>query len=113
MPWLSRYEQDLRRGRVNLREIMMKIAAILTQDHVSPGYSLQELGGISHIWGNAYEIDAQEAEKEFKTDKPILLPDEVVAFACQDGRDKTLLTTKRVVRVDVKGFTGKRVNYRS
>jgi len=116
MPWLPHYKQDLRRGRVDLRAIMMTIAGELTEGPAPPASLLQggAPGGVLDWLGaNAYEVDAAEATETFRTEKPILLPDEEVLFACKTGRDTTLLTSRRVLRVDVQGFSGKRVHYRS
>lgn len=43
----------------------------------------------------------------------ILLPDEMVAMAFKAGRDSFILTSKRILIIDVQGFSGKRVAYNS
>lgn len=62
---------------------------------------------------NAEEINARETERVFKTDFPILQEDETVEMAFRVGRDTTLLTSKRIMRVDVQGITGKSVEYQT
>merc|ERR1711974_154721 len=44
---------------------------------------------------------------------PILQSDESVERAYKCGRDMTVFTTKRILFVDVQGFTGKKVEYLS
>jgi len=120
MPWLSTYKQDLRNGRVDLNEIMAVLSNELSQcrKHPAlPGSFLEEKGPVGDLigWfaGDAYEIDAAKANKEYHEDKPILAKDEEVKFACKASRDTTMLTTKRAILEDVQGLTGKRVQYKS
>ena len=47
----------------------------------------------------------------FHTNPPILQSSETVEMAFKGRRDLLLLTTKRVVKIDVKGLSGKRVEY--
>uniref|UniRef100_A0A7S2AKL3 Bacterial Pleckstrin homology domain-containing protein n=1 Tax=Alexandrium andersonii TaxID=327968 RepID=A0A7S2AKL3_9DINO len=118
MPWLKHYKQDLRSGQVNLRSILQVLGEELMEPpETAPGALLEGAGpwydfrGWLH--GYAYELDPVAANKEFHEDKPLLLPGEEVRFACKVGRDTTLLTQMRALRVDVQGFTGTRVNYKS
>lgn len=56
------------------------------------------------------QIDAKEIEGEFKK-KQVLLQDESVELAFKCGRDSFLLTSHRLLKVNVQGFTGKRAEY--
>lgn len=60
---------------------------------------------------NAKQINNLEAETHFKTKFPILLRDERVEIVFQSGRDFTIFTNVRMLRVDVKGISGKRVEF--
>jgi hypothetical protein len=60
---------------------------------------------------NAKQIEAGEVERMLKTSYPILLENETVTLAFQHGRDTTLFTDKRMVVIDVKGMSGKRIEF--
>jgi hypothetical protein len=74
-------------------------------------------GGINKflekLGGDARQMDTTECEAQFKTEPKILMDDEKVEMAFKCGRDAFLLTSKRILRIDVQGWTGKRVEYRS
>lgn len=64
------------------------------------------------IGNNASQIDAATVESQLKApDVSILLPDESVEMAFKCGRDSFILTTKRILRIDVQGMSGKSVEY--
>jgi len=65
------------------------------------------------IMGDARAIDPKVVEAQLKVDPPILLPDETIDMAFRCGRDTTCLTSRRVLYIDVKGITGKKVHYMS
>jgi hypothetical protein len=65
------------------------------------------------IGGDSRAVDPKIVEAQLKSDPPILLPDETVDMAFRCGRDTVCLTSRRVLKMDVKGITGKRVNYMS
>lgn len=61
---------------------------------------------------DAAQMDATTAEEKLKSGpNRILLPDESVELAFKCGRDSFLLTSKRLLLIDVKGLTGKRIKY--
>jgi len=60
---------------------------------------------------NAKQIDSKDAETYFKTKFPILLRDEVVEIVFKSGRDFTVFTNFRLLKVDVKGLSGKKVEF--
>lgn len=45
--------------------------------------------------------------------KDILIPDETITFAFVSMRDKLIFTDKRIISVNVKGVTGKKIDYSS
>ncbi|KAL3903298.1 MAG: hypothetical protein SGARI_005441, partial [Bacillariaceae sp.] len=73
---------------------------------------------LRHALGNnSVSIDAQEAEEKIRKKEPLLLhKDEMVELAFQsalDPRDKSYLTSHRVLLKDGKGFGSKRKHYTS
>mmetsp|Transcript_8730 Transcript_8730/g.13951 ORF Transcript_8730/g.13951 Transcript_8730/m.13951 type:complete len:662 (-) Transcript_8730:1578-3563(-) len=66
---------------------------------------------IDWLGDNAKQISAPEIEQKFKTEFPILLDDEKVEIAFKSGRDTKTFTNKRVLFVDVKGLTGKKIEF--
>ncbi len=55
-------------------------------------------------------MSTAEAESEVKD---ILIPDETITFAFVSMRDKLVFTNKRIISINVKGITGKKVDYSS
>jgi len=60
---------------------------------------------------NAMQVDARSVEDQFKTTFPILLSDEKVELAFKSGRDTKIFTNRRVLLVNVKGITGKKIEF--
>jgi len=74
-------------------------------------------GGVSSfadlLMGDARAIDPKVVETQLRVDPAVLLPDEIVDMAFRCGRDTTVLTSRRLLHIDVKGLTGSKVNYMS
>ena len=68
-------------------------------------------GALAWFCGDSNQLDAAEVEAKFKAESSILLDDETVEMAFQCGRDSLLLTSKRFLKIDVQGLTGKRIAY--
>ena len=66
---------------------------------------------VDWLGDNAKQVDAGEMENHFKTVFPILLGDEKVELAFKSGRDSKCFTNRRVLLVDVKGLTGKKIEF--
>jgi hypothetical protein len=66
-------------------------------------------------WGrdNNRPLDAIEMNKVFHQSPPLLQTNEVVEMAFKGIRDMILFTTKRVVKVDPKGWSGTSIEYTS
>ena len=62
---------------------------------------------------NCWEIDAAEIDKKLRSDPDILLKEEKVLRAFQSGRDVDAYTNRRMITIDTKGLSGKRVKYKS
>ena len=52
-------------------------------------------------------------EQKFKSEIPVLQADETVELAYKHGRDMFIITTKRVMVIDVQGLSGKKVEFKS
>jgi len=67
--------------------------------------------GLLDIFGSNYaQIDNQEVESRLKSNR-VLLEDEKVELAFKCGRDSFILTSFRILKVDVQGVSGKKVEY--
>mmetsp|Transcript_12428 Transcript_12428/g.27015 ORF Transcript_12428/g.27015 Transcript_12428/m.27015 type:complete len:831 (+) Transcript_12428:168-2660(+) len=68
--------------------------------------------GFLDIFGSNYaQIDNKEVESRLKSNPNILLQDEKVELAFKCGRDSFIMTSHRVMKIDVQGVTGKKVEY--
>ena len=68
---------------------------------------------IAFITDKHLEVDPNAIEEKFKNEIPVLQSDETVELAFKHGRDMFIITTKRIMAVDVQGITGKKVEFRS
>lgn len=63
------------------------------------------------IGDNAKQVNVDDVQEKFTTEFPILLQDEKVELAFTSGRDTKLFTSRRVLLIDVKGLTGKKIEF--
>lgn len=63
---------------------------------------------LSGLFGNAAQVDAQSAQKEFAA---VLVPNEAIQAAFRLVRDMFVFTNKRLILVDKQGMTGNKVEY--
>jgi hypothetical protein len=68
---------------------------------------------MSFLTGDAQAIDPKLVETQLRSDPPVLLADETVDMAFRCGRDTTVLTSRRLLHIDVQGLTGSKVQYMS
>lgn len=87
------------------QEVIDSVPPNMDQKQTTAGNIIDWLGD------NAKQIDAAEVEQKFKTDTPILLANETVQIAFQSGRDTKAFTNKRLLLVNVKGLTGKKIEF--
>lgn len=57
------------------------------------------------------QLDPKEVEMKFKSEFNILMQDESVEMAFKCGRDSFLMTSKRLLIIDIKGLSGNRIQY--
>jgi hypothetical protein len=117
IPELRHIRQDLREGKSDMFQIQMAFANKLlggnTNDriqgvdqrkgHVDPGAAF--FGGSDNR-----PLDAAEVERVYRSNPCLLQNDEYVEMAFRGRRDLVIFTTKRIIDVDVKGLSGKKVN---
>ncbi|KAL7495970.1 hypothetical protein ACHAWT_004317 [Skeletonema menzelii] len=66
--------------------------------------------GIFDLLGSNYtQIDKHELESRLKPS--VLLPQEKVELAFKCGRDSIVMTSMRILKIDVQGITGKKIEY--
>lgn len=68
------------------------------------------MGLLDGLMGNASELDSQELNQEFA---PIMADNEQVELGFKLIRDMFVFTNKRMIIIDKKGITGKKVEYHS
>ena len=64
------------------------------------------------IVGDSIKLDEAILEKEMNT-IGALVPNERIKLAYKCGRDMVICTTKRILYVDTKGLSGKKIEYLS
>lgn len=115
----QRIEQDFRKTKVDLWAVKKCISNKVLGKDDSPLPDIDKRQG--HIdkksswWGrdNNRPLDAVEMNRVFHESPPILQSQEVVEMAFKGIRDIILFTTKRVLKVDPQGWSGKSVEYTS
>lgn len=119
------FAQDLRKGKCDIIAMQSYLAAQIlgAQDGSatlpppmnaeSPEPPGGAQGAMQWLGGDAHEIKAETVNQQLHTNPPILQSDETVEKAYKCGRDMTVFTTKRILYVDVQGWTGQKVEYMS
>lgn len=119
---LYQINQDFRSGKANLWAIQKCLCNHVLGEDKAPlpdvdryeGHKDTKGGFFGLITGlrfNERPIDAVAMTQALRSDPPILQGSEQVEMAFQGHRDITLFTTKRLITIDKKGLTGKRVEY--
>jgi hypothetical protein len=122
--WDNCVKQDLREGKGDIMSIQNFIAHFVigsadgkealknahAQSGKSPGKMDKFLGYISN---NAFCMDPAKMTEALRSDPALLQADESIEAVFKFGRDTFFLTTKRIILVDMKGVTGKSVEYKS
>jgi hypothetical protein len=71
-------------------------------------------GNIMDWFGdNAKQVSVAEVDTIFKTTMPVLLQHEIVELAFKSGRDYTVFTNLRLMRIDVQGVFGQKIEFLS
>ena len=68
--------------------------------------------GLLDLFGSNYaQIDNQKVETQLKSSPNVLIDKEKVELAFKCGRDSFILTSHRILKIDVQGITGKSTEY--
>lgn len=128
MPALPVVHQDFRKGKVDILAVNSVLSArvlggsrpMAAHHPAAPGTDTGSAGTGGSLeetmhWldNNATQIDAAAVDERLHTTNPVLDGDEHVQLAFKVGRDMTLLTTKRILQIDVKGWSGQKIEYKS
>jgi hypothetical protein len=122
---MAKLDIDFRTGRCDIAQINYFLSALIvglpTDKKVDLGRKNYNSGnreanpiksGSFGILGNSWEVDSFEIESKLRKDPCLLLDEEKVLRAFQSGRDIDVYTDRRLIIIDTKGLTGKRVNYK-
>jgi Bacterial PH domain len=109
----------LAKGQVNLFGIQQFLSLAVIKYHMPEGtpdpVPVQQVGMVnaftSWITGDAANADLHKVEARFKTETPVLLQNETVRLAFHTGRDYLVMTDLRILKIDVQGMLGKKVEF--
>jgi hypothetical protein len=123
---MAHVDMDFRTGKADIGQINRFLSALIIglpsdkkvdfgpTDYKSGNQEANPISvGKMGILDNSHEIDADMIDKKLRSDPELLLDEEKVLRAFQSGRDVDVYTTRRMIRIDTKGLTGKRVSYKS
>jgi hypothetical protein len=123
---MAHVDMDFRTGKADIGQINRFLSALIiglpsdkkidfgTKDYKSGNQEANRISaGSGGLLNNSTEIDAEMIDNKLRSDPELLLDEEKVLRAFQSGRDIDVYTTRRLIQIDTKGLTGKRVNYRS
>jgi hypothetical protein len=124
-PGMSYLEFDFQKDKVDLMGVQRYLASrcwLLEKEQAPASVPVQASainmqantslleGYLNWIGGDAVEINASEAQTQLEKAQ-LLLEGEQVTSAFKNGRDSFIFTNSRVLRIDVEGWSGKRVAY--
>jgi len=122
-PWMPRVSHDLRKGQADIMAIQTFLGMqIFGSDDgsltvpVVPAV-VKDPGAfdafLSWVGDDAREVDAVELNARVHSSPPLLQNDEIAVMAFKVHRDTFVVTTKRLLLIDVKGWSGKKIEYLS
>jgi len=115
-------KQDLRKGRADILTIQDFLSHHLfglqdgstTLDYIPEPTKASTMNNFfDFIKDDGIAQDIPKLNQQFHSSTPILQTDESIEVAFKAGRDLFLLTTKRILSIDVQGWSGKKVAYES
>ena len=123
---LAKVDMDFRTGKADIAQLNMFLSGLIIG---LPGDSQVDFGAknlnsgnreANPIQGDSFgllnncrEIDAAAIDTKLRSDPNMLLQEESVHRAFQSGRDVDCYTNRRMIIIDTKGLSGKRVKYKS
>jgi len=115
---LDTISQDFRHGKADLFAIQKVLCNHILGEDTDPltnvDYHEGQVDDQKGFWwfrDNQRPLDAVEMTRVYKSSPPILRGNEVIEMAFKGRRDITLFTNLRVLIIDPKAITGKRVEY--
>jgi hypothetical protein len=126
-PEESCFEIDFNKYAVNMMKLKYylsrRIMAMKKEDRGAPidlkaiTFNVPDPKGFQKLFewlgDDQREIDPTDLDREFHTNTHILLDDEKCIMAFKAGRDVSLFTNLRIMRIDVQGLTGHKIEYTS
>lgn len=121
---MAEIKQDMKKGGADIIELNRIMAAGVfgnedgssAMDSIQPAPAPEEggfKGFMSVLTGDAAQINSESVDKQLRSCPAILQDDETVEMAFKCGRDMTVYTSKRLLKVDVQGLFGKKISYTS
>ena len=108
---------DFVSGKVNIFDINKFLAWVTLEDAIPSGLgtvmpttSNQSSGFFGLFSDNSSQVDASYVKDKYHG---LFLDQEEVELAFKCGRDMTILTTKRMIQVDVQGMSGSKIEFLS
>jgi hypothetical protein len=120
---LAKFELDFRQGKTDIMQLQQMLSAMVVGKPDDPklvfkpkDYGTHEknkfkLGHMMAI--RSKEIDPDELEAKFRVQVPMLLENEKILRAFEQGRDMFIWTDRRYIDIDTKGMSGQKVKYKS
>jgi Bacterial PH domain len=123
---LGKVNLDFRKGKADIIAIQKFVAAMVMKNHQDAQTYFDSFGAPVNaskalVFGNILDWVNNDSipedpvlyEQKLRSEPPLLLSDETVSKVFKAGRDKYIYTNKRLLHIDVKGWTGKRIGYKS
>ena len=122
IPRMSFLEFDFKKDAVDLMAVQRYLSERCIRTDNDELYVVQEFAGsssssfenfMSWLGDDHQEIDPVKLNEQLTTVTPVLVAGENVIMGFKSGRDSTVFTNKRILTIDVKGFSGKEIEWRS
>lgn len=120
--WKNNVSQDLRKGKADIFAIQSFLAhfiigpadgtTVVNAQSYEPTPKKATTTFLGYL-NDAHMKDPSELTSTLRSSPSLLQPDESIEAAFKSGRDLFLISTKRIIKIDKKGITGKSVEYKS
>jgi hypothetical protein len=123
---LAKINMDFRSGKTDIMQIQQMLSGFIIgrpddskmvfrpknyENHERTAIGWSSVGAA--FLDNSKEIDSEEINTKLHDDIPMLLEEETVLRAFQQGRDMFIYTNRRYLIIDTKGLSGQRVKYKT
>mmetsp|Transcript_22936 Transcript_22936/g.32043 ORF Transcript_22936/g.32043 Transcript_22936/m.32043 type:complete len:505 (+) Transcript_22936:3-1517(+) len=123
---LCKYALDFRKGKADIVAIQKFLSAIVLGNNDEAGKYLNSTEStlptanaaglqsfLAWIEKNSSQENAAVTNQQLHSNPPILLDDEKVVRSYKSGRDMYVYTNQRLLKVDVQGLKGTKIEYKS